>query len=398
MTDEIKPDAADSGTDPESKQRATVHDYPSTDTDPYLVEYPDGSVEYEPNTAVNRAVFGESEDEMPVVSDIDGEGRMYDNDEEIMVDLDIKSKTAALTYDGHTVVANNYFGEIVDVVADEYRTDYGSTPVVSENVRELVDIYFEIIDGQVRQDVISQFKDRFPDDRVEQTDSGWLIDDTFVVTYEGENYLTTDKPTYERKGGEMVEMDERAQAVALTIDTSGAQEMPAPDGDRVMVGELEQRFLATVECLLYPEEYLGAELVDKVEQYKAESMMEDPIESLAEKAGVDKKKGFTAPDTREHHTHKIKKHRLSDEFNVTDELLDETYVKEYSHLAVHELALREDEFRNADFDVFEDVPNDDDERWEEINRTTGKAPISAESMRELKETMEEHGHTVHLSY
>jgi hypothetical protein len=126
--------------------------------------------------------------------------------------------------------------------------------------------------------------------------------------------------------------------------------------------------------------------------------MEDPIESLAEKAGVDKKKGFTAPDTREHHTHKIKKHRLSDEFNVTDELLDETYVKEYSHLAVHELALREDEFRNADFDVFEDVPNDDDERWEEINRTTGKAPISAESMRELKETMEEHGHTVHLSY
>jgi hypothetical protein len=398
MTDEISPDAADSGTDPESKQNATVHDYPSTETDPYLVEYPDGSVEYEPNTAVNRAVFGESESEQPVVGEIDGEGTMYDATEEIDVTLDVQSKMASLTYDGNTVAANDYFEDIVDHVASEYRTDFEAIPDESGHVQALIDIYFEILDGQVRQDVIAAFEDRFPDERVEQTDGGWLIDDTFVVTYEGENYLTTDKPTYEREGGEMVEMDERAQAVSLQIATSGSQEMPTPDGDEVVVGELEQQFLATVECLLYPEEYLGAELVDKVEQYKAESTMDDPVGSLAEKAGVDRSEGFTAPDTREHHTHDIDKHRLSDSFSVTDKLLDETHVKEFSHLACHELALREDEFRNADFDVFEDVPNDDDARWEEINRTTEKAPISAESMKELKDTMEEHGHTVNLSY
>jgi hypothetical protein len=384
MTDEID-HAADSGKDVQMKDAATVHDYPRTQNDTYLVEYADGDVEYEPNTLLNRTIFGAGEDEDSKWDELNGQNTFELDGDEIDVTLSLRNQTAYMTMAGTTVNVSDEFAAVASSTLDALRGD---------QPEELAEIFLDTVDEQVRRGVVTEYLDRFPEDRIEITDDGWVVDDTFVVTYEAENYLTTDKPIYHRQGGDMVEMDSSAEAVDLDLQFDGSKRMPTTSGSEHLLSTDEQRFLVTVETLLFPSDYLDAELVDDVEQYKAEQF-HDPIEGMAAEAN---NSGFTATDTREHHDHSITKHRLSDSFDVTSETLSKMATKEYSHLAVHELALREDEFRNADFDVFEDVGNNPHGRWDDINDVTDSAPISADSMAELKEKLSDEGIELQLEY
>lgn len=63
------------------------------------------------------------------------------------------------------------------------------------------------------------------------------------------------------------------------------------------------------------------------------------------------------------HFHGIDKHTTRATFNTNQRVVDDFHHSGFDHAGVHELAYREDEFRNADDPVFYDTDNDDDERW-----------------------------------
>lgn len=75
------------------------------------------------------------------------------------------------------------------------------------------------------------------------------------------------------------------------------------------------------------------------------------------------------------------KHDLRERWNVTDEaiVLGGFVSEPFDHAAVHELWKRQDQLRNADFRVFEDVPNNDRSRWQDIGSFVSRnpAPIHA---------------------
>lgn len=70
------------------------------------------------------------------------------------------------------------------------------------------------------------------------------------------------------------------------------------------------------------------------------------------------------------------KHDLRERWNVTDEaIVAAGFVSEpFDHAAVHELWKRRAQLRNADYPVFEDVPNNDRSRWQNIRSFVSKNP------------------------
>lgn len=366
---------ADSGRSIEQKRGATVLDTsgPSDDPDVYLVEYPDGSVRYEPATPKNTALF-----EGDLYERVQGENtfrvRRGENVVEITLEADVAADDYTLTVEGQPVRLGR------DHVSDLIRAFDGGTGAVVGT--RLYNLYEEIIEGQARRHVVAKFEDRFPEDRIERTAEGWEIDDTFLVTFEAENRLLDTQPVSPRGS----DFDESKQAVYLNIDATGTRTVRAPTGEQVELTETEQEFLTMVEGLLFPEDYFGAELVEEITQHKVEGqVLDDVIEEMTDQAEVT---GFTDPKTGIHHgstNHSFQKHRLSD-LGVTDEVSDLLWANDYDHAGVHEMALRRDELVNRpDLDVFEDVPDDDEARWRKIEQTREKAPIPPS----VQETLDE---------
>lgn len=386
MTDEtdISSEDADSGRSTDEKRNAELiaKSGPAHDPDVYLVEYPDGEQRYEPATAVNKALFEDG-----LYDKVQG-GHVYNvsvgpSNVTVELDADIENRRFLLWVDDTELpIPTDYADDVIEAFRGATGAAVGS---------RLYSLYEEILDGQVRRHVVEAFGQRFPSDRIEQTPDGWVIDDTFVVNYEGENYLVENDTVYVRKGGDMVEADESKQAVELGFQLSDERELATPDGDRISVSQREQRFLATVEALLFPEDYLNADLVSGIEQAKAESFT-DGIEDIAETASVG---GFTDSKTGNHHGHGFDKHRAIDEASVgtldnslgmTEEAIDKLYFNDYDHAAPHELLARRDEFENAPFDIFEDddVANDDFNHWKAIERAKSSAPINDEHHRQIR--------------
>lgn len=362
MTDEndITSEEADSGRTTEEKLEAEViaKSGPANDPDVYLVEYPDGSQEYEPSTPTNTALFEDG-----LFSQVQGHSEFQQTSTGITVELeaDVENRNYVLTVDGTSIPIPSDRAE--DVINAFRGGEAGSN---------LYGLYEDIIEGQVRRHIVEQFHARFPEDRVEQTPEGWVVDETFVVTYEGTNHLTDLDPT-DPYGNET---DESKQAVYLDINASENREIVAPDGERVELTPLDQEFITQVEGLLYPEDYFGVELVDEIEQHKAEGkVLDDVIENLTDQASVT---GFTDSKTGIHHgssMHDFQKHDVSD-LNVTDEVRDKLWSNPYDHAGVHELLLRKQEFiNNPGIEVFRDADDSDSWKWNEIEKTSENAPI-----------------------
>jgi len=357
---------ADSGRNGDEKFRATIlAKSPRDDPDVYLVEYPDGEQLYEPATPVNTVLFEDG-----LYEKITGTSTFYGTDNKVATNVDIEDRTFILTVNDHQVeVPEDKQGEMVEAFR---RSNTGEI---------LIDMYDDIMSGRVRHDIVKQFIDQFPEERVEETPNGWLVDDTFLVDYEGNNYLADQESVYVRSGNEMVEADQSKEAVELSFEVGESANIITPDGDSIRVGADEQEFLATVECLLYPGDYLDAELVDDVEQYKAEAQF-DTISDIAQQATIG---GYTDTKTGNYHRHSFNKHRASEEvangvvdqeLGLTAEAVDKLYFNDYDHAAPHEILARREEFENAPFDIFtDDVPNDDSRRWIAIEKAKDKAPI-----------------------
>jgi hypothetical protein len=356
---------ADSGRSKQEKTAAEVKATagPSDDPDAFLVDYGD-EVRYEPGTPKNQALFGQGK-----FADVNGT-HAYDVDgTPIELRADVAADDYVLRFKGTDLrVPSDYVNDVVTAA---------TSPMAGE---ALLDVYDEITEGQARRHVLQAFEERFPDDRVEQTGDGWIVDDTFIVTFDGENFLTDVDPI----GPNGKEYDDSKQAVYLDLNTDEEREIVAPDGETYVLDPIEQRFLTTVEGLLYPEDYFGAELVEDIQQHKVESTG-DTIEDLTEQATVT---GFTDSKTGIHHgssSHSFEKHRLSD-LGVTDEVADLLWAHDYDHAGVVELHMRKDELVNRpDITIFEHAQDDDETMWEKVERTKENAPIPDDVRQTLNE-------------
>lgn len=245
------------------------------------------------------------------------------------------------------------------------------TAYVERDWDELYDLYYSIMSDRVRVDVVSDLTSRFSDDqdRIETTRDGWVIDDAFVVRWDAENYLTEEVEQHRVDGGDTVEIDETRQARVLNFPELPDSAEVENRGETLMLTNQELQFLATVECLLDPEEYLSDDEAERVEELSEWGT--DPIAAAARSARVE---GFTDEKSGLYHGHGLYKHTL-DMLGVTDEAMERLFYNSFDHAGVHELRVRQDEFENAPYEVFADAPNTDSEKWEKIAYTSEQAPI-----------------------
>jgi hypothetical protein len=382
----MRSEQADSGRSADQKNDAEVLSTsgPAGDPDVFLVEYPDGSQEYEPATPTNVALFQDG-----LYSEISGitDYNVRVGDRTVTVTLTgrpSEHRYVITVDDISVVVPTQRHDEVISAVRDNTGALVGT---------RLYQLYRDIANNQVRRDVVEQFLSRYDDDRVLVTENGWVIDDTFIVTYEAENYLTGDDPIYERSGGDMEPIDESKPAVGIEFDVDGEEVVQLPDVDNtVRVGETEQVFLATVEALLYPEDYLNVELVDEVRQHRSGDTTQTTISEIADTGTVHE---HTDSKTRNWHNHGFDKHRaiseaqvgnLDSSLGMTERAVDMLVFNDYDHAAPHELLYRQQEFEQAPFDIFEadGVANDDSSRWTAIERAADSAPLNDEHHQQMQ--------------
>lgn len=283
--------------------------------------------------------------------------------------------------DGRAVTAH------ADFEADRYRLEAGGRSVTvpssyeerflellaEEDGEALRELHEEIVSERVRVGLMDQFMPRFAEARDEgrlhKGQDGWVIDDTFVVHWNGENYLAEGVDTHVVENSEAVKADEERQARVLSFDLPDETTLETPAGQGVEIDEREAKFLATTECLLNPREYLTDEEADRIEAMT--ESVNDPIASFARTARV---KGFTDEKSGLYHDHGLRKHTL-DQLGVTEEAEERLFYNSHDHAGVHEMKRRREEFEDAPFEVFEDAPNDDPEKWERVEYTSKQAPI-----------------------
>lgn len=375
MTDENR--NSDRRTVAEKAQADIVEASPTSDNPTtYLVRYPDGSIEQEPANEKNRLLF--EEDALDPLVD---EGEIVFEEhpvvDEVRFEGDLVTDVYSITVDGDTITIPS---EKIEATIRAFREDY---QVKDDTGAELYGVYRDIINEQVRRNVVEGFLERYPVERIAVSDRGWIVDDTFLVTYEAENYLVKDTDTFVVEGGDVVRKEEDHEFLDLSFGSLDSErEVRTPDGDTVVLGTDEQVFLSTVEVLLYPEDYLDQELIHEVEQAREEAEGEDEIMETASNVGVS---AFKDPTSGLVHYHGLDKHTLRATFNVTERLLDMLHFNEFDHVGVHELLHRERELSNAPFDVFYDTDNDDPERWSHIESVAKSAPIDDEHREQLKQ-------------
>jgi hypothetical protein len=159
--------------------------------------------------------------------------------------------------------------------------------------------------------------------------------------------------------GEKIDSVE-SSTMAREIDFNLEDEvvMNLPNGTETVLTDVEQEFLVT------------AGLINGIEESRAPKSLCEAIESSQVSSFVDSRSGIR-------HGHNITKHTV-DSLNVTNEVKDRLYYNEYDHAVVHELLARKDEFQAAPIDIFTDVPDDDTNRWLEVDSTSEKALIPQE--------------------
>lgn len=253
---------------------------------------------------------------------------------------------------------------------------------IEEDWKTLYELHQEMLDSRVRVGLMDRFMPRFSDareeNRLRKSDDGWVVDESFVVQWDGKNYLTEEVETHIVEEGDATRVDGTLEARQLEFDAPNSKTVTDPNGNSVELSSKETTFLATVECLLYPQKYLSEEDAEYVEKV----VDSDPISSLAQTAEVT---GFTDETDGLWHSHSLKKHRLQD-IGVTDEVTDLLDHQANGHSALHELWARRHEFQEMDdVRVFEDVANDDFSKWERINEIRKKAPIPNDIQNKIQE-------------
>lgn len=266
--------------------------------------------------------------------------------------------------------------------------DQQNISFTNEFASSLYDVYERRIAERVRANAVNQFVDDIEPSKIEIEDNGWIVEGTYLVTFDGaENYLVDDIDQYSVSGNKVVETDSEKQAVGLTFDTEPLAVFEV-DGRELSLSSKEQRFLASVNFLLEPSNYLDVdhfeqEVYEAIETAKGETFHNSQIELITRSVNVSH---FVDPQSGLLHRHDIDKHVLRSTFKVQRWVIDELDYSSFDHAGLAELAYREQEFRAEDTrEVFFDAtPNDDDGRWQNINSTEKNAPCPPEVYRKLR--------------
>jgi hypothetical protein len=125
---------------------------------------------------------------------------------------------------------------------------------VSREFDGLVGLYDDIRSSQVRRDVINALRETFDEaERIEETQSGWLVDEFYVVDWTASMYAKTDNPDeadVKRSGSGVVEMDRSFEFVQLRLRRDVEPVDVRIDGDVFRLTEREMLFLAKINWLL----------------------------------------------------------------------------------------------------------------------------------------------------
>lgn len=130
---------------------------------------------------------------------------------------------------------------------------------INSDFDPLVDLYHEIMSKQVRRDVINALRETFDEsDRINDTASGWLIDDFYLVDWTASMYTKNDDPEendVRRRGNGVQETDRSYEFVQLRLNRDTDPVTVSIGGSSYRLSEREMLFLAKVKWLLGRREY-----------------------------------------------------------------------------------------------------------------------------------------------
>lgn len=129
-----------------------------------------------------------------------------------------------------------------------------------QDLGPLLDVYEAIIDKQVRRDVVNELLTRLPNlprERIQVTESGWLIDRYYLVDWTASVYTkeNNDEQNYRRGSGSVESYDKSFEFLELSDTHTPERASLELDGKKTVVGEREMLFLSKVEWLLNRHEY-----------------------------------------------------------------------------------------------------------------------------------------------
>lgn len=241
---------------PEQEEREKQYTVIDETTDSYLIGYPDGDTDVVKKNPTNELLYDEG---------------MYDffHGENVVQILRRKDEG------GYIAVAptqeNDVFTLWVDNPDRPIITDADSAFDLLEGVKKALNgeyeqiksVYEKHLKRQARPSVVNQLLYAFP---VEETEYGWRIDDTFLLTWENEVYQSEsdmEEDTFVRSGDRVEQVDSR-ESIKIdgiqAVDSDGV----SVEGLDITFTETEVRFLATALWLIDREEKIDDETLWKL--------------------------------------------------------------------------------------------------------------------------------------
>jgi hypothetical protein len=125
---------------------------------------------------------------------------------------------------------------------------------IDREMETLISLHDDIVSTQVRRSVINKLMKTFDeDDRITQSNRGWLVDEFYLVTWEASLYTKHNNPDegdYKRRGGGVEKTDDSREFVSLHLRRDVSPIEVTIGGDVVRLSEREMLFLSKVKWLL----------------------------------------------------------------------------------------------------------------------------------------------------
>lgn len=137
------------------------------------------------------------------------------------------------------ILGKHHKTDLVSAIQKVYEQSDG------ESVAPIMELYDDIRENTVRQEVISEFFPVFTD-KAEEEDDGWFVHGHLLITYEGEFYHP--KTTSRERSGSVITENASMQAYGLDIGeiTEDIQRQMTIGGKQYRLTEQEIDFLAKV--------------------------------------------------------------------------------------------------------------------------------------------------------